>query len=307
MQGKDSKERDCLSFEGFCACVRIDISHRLKGAEVAVQEVIKNNGIRLHGLVIREHGSSLSPTIYLEQFYRQYQDGMEIGRIENIILDIYRRDKPPVCFDEGSFLDWNQSKKRVVFRLVNREMNMDLLGLVPHVPYLDLDVIFVYRLEGMADGSAGITIYNSHLDMWGVTVEDLYDVAKRNTSRLLAPVIQSMDDVLKGMCEGEEDAFDGMLAGIPPMYVLTNRYKYNGAVGMLYKEVLGGLADSIGCGLYILPSSIHELILVPMVDGGDEEELNEMVRSVNAQEVAPDEVLSDHVYRYIRETGEITM
>lgn len=306
MQG-DSKERDCMSFDGFCRCIKIDVSHRLKVAEVTVKEVIKNNDIRLHGLVIREKGNSLSPTIYLEQFYRQYQDGMEIGEIENIILDIYRRDKPPVCFNESSFQDWNKAKDRIVFKLVNRDMNRDLLGQVPHVPYLDLAATFVYRLEGVAERSAGIAIYNSHLDMWGVTAEDLYDAAKRNTLRLMPPVIQSMDHVLEELYEGEEVVFGSGNAGLPLMYVLTNRQKNNGAVGMLYKEVLDRFADRIGCNLYILPSSIHELILVPMEDRKDEEGLNEIVCTVNALHVAPNEVLSDHIYRYIWETGEITM
>ena len=308
MQGKDSKERDCLSFEGFCACVRIDISHRLEHAKVRIQEVIKNNGIRLHGVVIREQdGSDLVPIFYLEGFYEQYQDGnMGLEEIVDTIIMAYRTDKTPLMLDSAHFSDWGQVKERIVFRLINMDSNREYLEHAPHFQYLDLALAFTCYFGNAGDTNLSIAVNSYHMDMWGVTAEELCDVAEENTFRLLEPKIQHLGEYL-GI---QADASEGFYAGLPQdalsTGILTNGCKFNGAVGILDKRLLKGFSDRVGSDLYILPSSVHELILLPTTCGKTVEELNAMVSDLNAnlEEVT---VLSNHVYRYIRETGEVTM
>lgn len=304
MQGKDSKERDCLSFEGFCRCIRIDISHRLEHAEVTVQEVLKPNDVKLHGLTIRKKGgSNICPAIYLEAFYDEYLHGKSLDGIEQIILSVYQRDKAKATFDTESFKDWEWARERIVFRLVSMGRNRELLEEVPYVPYLDLAATFHCLVDVPGLGGASIAVHNSHMEMWGTTADGLYAAAVENTPRLLPPVIHSMAEVLEelmgGTC-GQDMPAD------KAMYVLSNRNRNNGAACLLYQGVLQGLADLVGADLYILPKNVHGVILMPAEGGTDPAGLDRIVREVNDREVHPQEILSDHVYRYIRETGEVT-
>lgn len=308
MQGKDSKERDCLSFEGFCACVRIDISHRLKDAEVEIKEVIKYNGIRLHGVAIWEQGeSNLTPIIYLDGLYEEYRDGgMGLDGIVDGIISAYRIQRMPLSLNSARFRDWDHVKERIVFRLANMESSREYLEHAPHFQYLDLALAFTCYFGNAGGFRLSIDVNSYHMAMWGVTAEELYDVAEENTSRLLEPKIQHLGEFL-GI---QADASEGVYAGLPQdalsIGILTNGCRFNGAVGILDKRLLKGFADRVGSDLYILPSSVHELILLPMTCGKTVEELNAMVCGLNAnlEEVT---VLSNHVYRYIRETGEVTM
>lgn len=309
MQGENFKERDSMSYEGFCTCVKIDIQHMLPGARVIVQKVVKNNGTSKQGLIIMENeGSNVTPTIYLESFYQSYLDGRRLEWIVQDILTVYQMHKPLCDFDPEDFRDWNWAKKRIVCRLVNGEMNRENLDRVPHVPYLDLAVTFACFVESELLGDdASIPIYNSHLEMWGVTVGELYAIAMKNTQRLLPPIIQEMQEAIVSLgVEMDSLSTEEKSAG-RHMYVLYNKKRHYGAVYMLYKDVLKGFADRMGSDLYILPSSVGELILIPTWECGNPAGLRGIVRIMNVEQLCPEEILSDNVYRFTRQTGEITI
>lgn len=302
MQERETKERDCLSFEGFCACVRIDMGHRLGNAEVAVREVMKVNDVKKAGLVIREEGKGdVLPTIYLEEFYEEYLHGRSLGQIEEEIITAYRMGCPVCPPDVSPFRDW--VKERIVFRLASMELNREYLKDIPHFPCLDLAVTFHCLLESEELGNASIAIHDSHLEMWGISREELYATAMENTPKLLPPVIQSLSEVIKEITGIQEGAGEMH----PPMYVLSNQKKIFGSACILYKGVLGEFADRLGTDLHILPSSCHEVLLIPAAGKMDTRELDEMVRAVNMTQLSPEEILSDHVYRFDRETGKVTM
>ena len=309
MQGEDFKERDNMSYEGFCTCVKIDIQHILTGAKVIVQKVVKNNGISKQGLIIMENeGSNVTPTIYLESFYHAYLEGRKLEWIVQDILIAYQMHKPLWNFDSEAFRDWNWVKERIVCRLINREMNRDYLDRVPHVPYLDLAVTFAWVADSELLGDdINIPIYNSHLEMWGVTVKELYAIAMKNTQRLLPPIIQEIREAILSMgVEMDSLSPEEQSAGFQ-MYILSNEKRHYGAVYMLYKDVLKDFADRMGSDLYILPSSVGELILIPTWKCGNPAGLRDIVCIVNMEHVEPDEILSDNVYRFTRQTGEITI
>jgi hypothetical protein len=130
-----------------------------------------------------------------------------------------------------------------------------------------------------------------------------------NTARILPAGITEMSQLL----ETYED-YGKVDMGITKeeiescqLYVLTNDCRINGAACMLYENMLKDFADRIGSNLYILPSSIHEVIILPKFAMFNKQELINMVRDVNSEGVAVDEVLSYTVYEYDRETGELSM
>jgi len=129
--------------------------------------------------------------------------------------------------------------------------------------------------------------------------------------------IKKMADIIKELFMQEQNINDDENLDIfnkmdsddisADMFVLTNISRINGAACMLYEDVLSNFANSIDSDLYILPSSIHEVIIVPQVNNLDKTELCQMVKEVNAEGVADDEILSDHVYVYNRTNHTITL
>ena len=265
---------------------------------VELKMVRKNNNVMLHGLMITTEGRNVTPTIYLEQFWNAYQEGMPYREVVRRVLEVYGKDKPMRSIDMEFFKDFDKVRDRVCYRLVGTVDNKDMLEDVPHVEFLDLAVCFFYAYKGDILGEGSILIHNSHMEMWKTCVTELMKVARENTPKLFPWQCNTMEEVLKEVLE--TDQIDEMLEDELPMKVLSNRQRMNGAACLIYPEVLERLAEEYKTDLYILPSSIHETIL--LADSGNERpgELKSMIVQVNRTQVAPEEVLTDSLYRYDR-------
>lgn len=275
--------------------------------KVTVQEIIKNNNTRLDGLTILSNQLNISPTIYLNYYYSQYQKGQPLCDIYQDILSTYEENKPQGCIDISFFTEYEKVKNRIVFKLVNYERNRELLKKVPHYRYLDLAIIFNCLLESNTTGNATILIHEQHLAFWHITKDDLYTLAMENTPKLLTYELKNMTEVLSGLFKAEfADAFEPTPNDFP-MYVLSNCSKLNGSGCILYKNLLQNFAKKIDSDLYILPSSIHEVLIIPAKKADSAEELSAMVKEVNATQLSNEEILSDHVYYYSKETAQLTM
>lgn len=277
--------------------------------KVRVQEVTKNNSLRLTGLTILSRGSNLAPTIYLDGFYQDYRNGKNMEDICQKIMYIYENSKVQESMDVAMVTDFAKVKDRICFKLVNAEKNTGLLKNAPHRKYQDLAVIFYILVSKDSDSTATITVKNPLLEMWGVDADVLYQVAKDNTQRIFRGSVSSMLEVLAGTISDNADTLDAELVdgffdmavyedSAFPMYVATNTQRLNGAGVILYDGLLEQFAKEIGGDFYILPSSVHEVLFIPAVSGMDAEELVQMVREVNVTQVMPEEVLSDSVYLY---------
>ncbi len=279
-----------------------------KSVKVTVQDIIKNNDTHLDGLTILSKQSNISPTIYLNSYYEQYLNGKELSAICTDILLSYKEHMPVSNIDISFFTDYEQVKDHIIFKLINYERNKELLQQVPHLRYLDLAIVFNCLLSSYTDGCATILIHHQHLSYWNISANELYEVAKKNTPSLLPKQLQSMTSVLNNMLDLSEleDIFEEEEIMIP-MYILTNHKKLHGSACILYENLLAEIAEKLGSDLYILPSSIHEVLLVPSTTANSYAELSSMVREVNTTHVCREEVLSDHVYYYSRDTKKITM
>ncbi|MBR5421630.1 MAG: hypothetical protein IK115_10810 [Lachnospiraceae bacterium] len=292
--------------------------------------VRKNNGILLTGVSCFAAGSNITPTVYLEEYLERYNEGETFGSVMRRIIQTLEQSSMQTGFDVDDFQLWENAKDRIAYKLINADKNRELLDEVPHIKLMDLALVFYYLLGEESFGHATILIYKSHMEHWGVSAEELYACAHSNTRRLLPEALQDMAELMreifledvkrklkeKGEEDGEELRCADMLADEMlkvamdgrediPMYVLSNRTRYFGAAALLYPGVLRDFAEQLGRDLYILPSSVHEVILLP--DDGLEEpgRLNEMVREVNATQVPAEEILSDRVYYYDRRKDEL--
>ena len=297
-----------MTYQEFKQTIINNISTRLgSDYRVSLQDIMKNNDTHLDGLTILSPGSNISPTIYLNYYYDQYLSGKSLSTILEDIMLSYHKNMPKQNIDISFFTDFTKVKERIIFKLVNYDRNKELLSKVPHVRYLDLAIIFNCFINCTEEGSATILIHHHHLSFWNISTEELYSLAMKNTPLLLQYHLQNMSDVILSLfCE---DQFQLSQESIPdfPMYVLSNITKMNGSGCILYEDLLSDIAKKIDCDFYILPSSVHEVLLIPAESASSHEELSSMVREINNTQLSREEVLSDRVYFYSRQSGKITL
>lgn len=285
-----------------------------EGYRVELTEVVKNNSC-LTGLYILKDGDNMAPTIHLDGFFEDYKKGTFIKQICSEVARIYEDNKVEKVFDVSGIMDYQQMKDRICYKLVNAKRNQKLLADAPHIVFHDLAIIFFILVSKDTAGTGTITVRNNIKDMWSVDADELYTIALRNTQRLFRGKVSTMASVISEiLSDNMNDEFSGQFFNIEantsdmmPMYVVTNADKINGAGVIFYENLLKEFAERIGYDFFILPSSIHETLFVPAFSRTDARELVAMVREVNATQVAADEILSDNVYIYNRETDRVEM
>jgi len=297
-----------MTYQEFKTNIIHTISTRLgSDYKVTLQDIIKNNDTHLDGLTILSAGSNISPTIYLNYYYDQYLAGKGLSTIYEDILLSYYKNIPKENIDISFFTDFTKVKNRIIFKLVNYDRNKELLSKVPHVRYLDLAVVFNCFIHSAEDGYATILIHHQHLSYWNISTEELYALAMKNTPHLLHYQLQNMTDVIIDLFCNDHIELSKDLLPVFPMYVLSNTTKLNGSGCILYEDLLSEIAQNLDSDFYILPSSIHEVLLIPVASASSREDLSSMVHEINATQLAREEVLSDRVYFYSRHSGKVTM
>ena len=293
---------------------------RYVDSDVRLQDITKNNDTKLKAVTITVPNSNISPTIYLNSMYEQYQRGKPMEEILNQIAAIQAEHDKDIAVDVSAITDYEKVQGKVAARLVNAENNQELLSQRPHILVGDdLAVTYCIMLGENDNGSMSVPITNQLMENYGVTVGELHEAATQNMDELTPASFKSMNEVMAEMmlpsiiaeCGGDREQAEQMLeAMMPPMedgkmYVLTNEQKTNGAAVILNDKVMDQISEKVGGEFYILPSSVHELLIVPRDAGMEVPELEKMVCEVNATQVSVEERLSDHVYAYDAQTHEI--
>ncbi len=299
--------------------------------EISLTHVSKNNGICLDGIIVTKKGQEISPAIYLNDQYYAYREGKKMKDIIKEIELTYYASRPEIKVDLEFFKSYREMKGRVLFKLIHYHKNKELLKEVPYMSFFDLAMVFYCDVSVQFGGNGTILIYNNHLKMWGIELEELYQDAMANMPREYPAEIQTMEEVMKelmvhnlqkklgadvevaelidGLFE-QETAIDKNLKQSDErykMYVLSNSERLYGAGAMLYPHMLQSFADRLHTNVYLLPSSIHEVILIPDDGCQSKEELLTMVSEINDTQVDPEEVLAYAVYYFERKNGEITL
>ena len=269
---------------------------------VGVYEALKNNSVTHKGLCIREEGSNISPTIYMDEFYTDYCDGRDIEDIVNDILRVYSENRLCPDFETDRFGDPEWVKERFFYKLINARQNIGLLQQVPSHPVMDLAMVYGVYMGEYRGAFSSVMIRNEHMNMWGMSEAEIRERAIENTPKLMPVEICTMGEMLSASSIELEIPEETI-----PMYVMTNRMRLNGASTMLYGDILPDFARNIGLDLYIIPSSVHELILLPDDGKGDPQMLKDMISEVNDTQVDREEILSYSLYRYSIDSGKIDM
>ncbi len=274
------------------------LQQRLEDVEVTPQAVRKNNGVVLQGLLFRRERQKSAPTIYLEPYYERIQRGEAFADAVEEVLSCYESCSRKGEFQADFFLKYEEVRKTLVYKLVNYQKNKKLLEEIPHLPYLDLAMVFYSMFDHPQVGPATVLIRNSHLELWKINQRILYAEARKNTPRLLPAELRSMSQAL-------EDVVPASHKLCTDLHVLTNKAHTNGAASLLYPGMLKSCGEMCKGDFFLLPSSIHEVILLPYERDIEPDSLRIMVKEINEAHVQPQEVLSDSVYFYSREKEKL--
>lgn len=288
-----------MDFNEFVDYIRDNIADYLLQYDIEkihVEQVVKNNNVKMTGMAILVKGERMAPNIYLESYYQTYSMTDDMDYVLGKIRDNY--NKARLELDENMRYEGNMFDVSNIFiKVVNYERNKEMLKDCPYIKVQDLAITFRGLLRMDNDGMASAIV--RYDDMEKINFDggkaELFEIAKENTERLLPPTIRRLTDMMSEMLDMDEAAIE--LPGDYEMYVITNEKGINGASAMFYDGILDKAKAMLG-DCYILPSSIHEVILLPKTEDIMLDELKEMVEDINKYVVEDMDYLSDSVYEY---------
>ena len=285
---------------------------KYKNGRVSINKVNKINGSK-DGLSIYQENDKGAPTIYADDMYEKFKHNDDLEAALKEFADIYVEaveKMPPIPVS----LLADGAKDKIYMVIINTESNKDILKDAPHREVNDTSVIYRIMVSDDEKGIGSALITNHIAEEMGMNEEQLFNLAAENTPKLFPPVVKPMSQVIFGMLtenggmpkDVAEQVVDGMKGENELMWIITNNKGVSGAVNMIFEKNLHELSKGMGDDLYILPSSIHEVIAVP-ASMGDPEELAEMVLQVNTDVVDVSERLSNQVYHYDRDARKLSM
>ncbi|HBA63418.1 MAG TPA: hypothetical protein DCZ20_06145 [Lachnospiraceae bacterium] len=280
------------------------------GLTIMVHRNVKNNGIERRGVTFLKEGMNIAPTIYLEEYFEQYEEGKDLNSICREILELYEEIRVKKSLHVEMLLSYDAVKSNLFCKLVNYDENRERMEAFPGVPYRifkDLAVTVYLMIEIRGIGTATMQVTGENLRQWQVTEELLFRDAWRNTKCLLPAKIQTLSSVIAEIVEGssgkESVKKENREAERDSIYVLTNQAGYLGAVCLLYDHLMEQVADFLKESYYIIPSSIHEVMIIPESSSPGAEVLDAMIQEINATQVAAEEILAGHCYYFDRRNG----
>lgn len=289
-----------MKYEEFINRVKAGVCSTL-GEEVHIElhRVRKNNGIELDGLAIHTEESCVAPTIYLNGFYEDYRRGKDIQEIVKAVCEIYSKSRVTEEVDLTEYTDYEYVKDYLACKLINREKNRELLKSVPYLAFLNLALVVYYRVDHPVMGSGTILVNDEHLKTWNISEEELFFEARRNMRSYMPERFENIGSILSrdpDIVLPEEDI---------PMYVLTNSDCCFGAAYMIFDSILTEIGEILHDDFWIIPSSVHECIIIPKQVFLLPEDIASMIYQVNCENVAEEEYLSDNLYVYQRDLHKL--
>ena len=301
-----------MVFQEFISTVarRMDERYKEMGQDYTVitkkrESVNQENSI---SIVVKKPGQLQQPGIVMNSFYADFNEGKKkMDEIIDQLIKSVEEENLGIQLN-GSFFTTDEILRNIRMELINADRNRELLSHVPHRMVADLAVIYKFIIQDTGEGIIGATLTNHTIAGMGIHEDELFRKAMNNRRENAPYVIKNLEDIIHGLNESlgmketpKEDGLDSFL----DCSVLTSQDGLFGASCILYPEAVKELAVSKGGNFLLLPSSIHEWLVIP--DIGISDELEDIVRFVNQNEVGEEEVLSDHVYYYDVQKQELSI
>lgn len=289
--------------EQFVEDVKAGLSDSGIEANVTVNTVNKLNE-SYEAMTITPEGTNIGVNLPIEKFFEAYDDGMNYNAVVDKAVDVTLKgfEQAPIV-DVAAFGDYEQMKDKLVMEVVSSEANKEMLETVPHKDIEDMAVVYRFVLESNDESRASVLVTNRMMENMGITAEQLHADAVENAPQLKPLEIKGMGEVvaeMMGMTK-EEASQMGIIPFDPSeekMFVASVPDKIHGAGVLAYQDFMDQASERVGGDFFILPSSIHELLIVPDDGHVKLEDLKGMVKEVNETQVDPKDRLTDSVYHY---------
>ena len=273
--------------------------------KIHIQNVLRNNSVVQTALIIKELGNSIAPTIYLDRFYEDYKSGMGLDKLADEIVETYEESRKNERINFDFVFDWEKVKDTVVYKIINTEKNQKLLEQVPHEKFHEFSKVYYISL---LEGHGSMLIYKGHCNTWGITEEELKYTAEKNTPKNLPPSLKLMSETMLEMIEKDkDDEIKEIMEEDFPLYVLSNENRQMGAAVACYQNCLKDVAEKLQSDFYMIPSSIHEMTILPVSLEGDVEYLKILLKTINEMVISREEMLGNNIYLYKREEDELSI
>lgn len=268
------------------------LSGRFAHAEIRIRE-IHGPGGAYRGLIVSTDRDEGIPIVNLEEYYSLYKDGTDWDSLMYSMADFIENFS--LVPDMRWLHHYDNVKDSLFLKLCDAKRSEPWLKDVPHRTVEGLAITCRVRLDVQCDGICSISVNNGMLEQYGISEEQLLEDAELSSQRMFPILIEPLENMVQRWLPD----FGGLIYS--PVMVLSNQSLMNGAAALFYPGSMDIAAALIKGGYYILPSSIHEVILVPDCLDMNCRDLEEMVRKINRTQVAPEELLTDQVYHYDRE------
>lgn len=303
--------------EGVAKQIKEYLPNCYQDADIQVVEKNGNNGVRQTGISICRYGEAMVPLMYMEPFYDEVRAGKGLDEImKKIARQIGKISQAMLHLEEINRDDFNTAKNYLSVSLINTDANSWVLSRVPHKNIENLSA--VCKIGMLRSGeSITIDVTNDMIKCWDISENELFDAALENMQKPGNLVLRSMSSIINELLDetpcGEADEIRNlldqpiMLTGTQKetMCVLTNKERIEGASCILCPNVMKKAGQIFPEGFYIIPSSIHETLLISKEGHWSPKELGALVREVNQTQVGKEDVLSDRIYEYDKEHGKI--
>lgn len=255
------------------------------------------------GILFMGKQGDISPAIFIDDLFADYsKKGKDVEGIVREVIERYEKSLKAVRDVHRLDFAWESCRKRVIYRLMSRHRNRKMLQTMPYIPFLDMAITFHVVVGINQKYMQTIKIDHELQKRWNVSVERLLKMAEHNTEQILPFEIYDMERLASK--QGYENLSYEEEFRNTNMIVMTNSIGIYGASAILYPGLLEALAQELECDIYVIPSSVHEMILIPAEDESVYGELSSMIHEINQRFVPADEVLSDQVYVFIREENK---
>lgn len=287
-----------MDFNEFQNQILQEAKDRMWGVQVEIRPVEKLQGESYTGLSIQPNDSPMAATLNLDTVYNQMVDqGKSFQEVADDLIthaaDIIV-DMPKI--DVNDITNYDQMKNTLVVQVIPTDRNAEMLADIPHKNIEDMSLVYRMQIDQNENGTSSVLITNAMLENYGVTVDQLHQDAMDAAVINNPATFRSMQEVLSDLMGMPADLMPPMDA--PQMYVASVENSLNGAGVIAYPDFMNQVAEQVGGDFFVLPSSVHEVLVVPDDGSIDRHDLENMVREVNASEVLPKDQLSDNVYHY---------
>lgn len=281
-------------------------------ADCHMKEILRNNGGYGTSMEFHVPGENVVCSIHMDPYYAEFKQGRPFGEImEKIAIQIQDTYEIEKLMKEIHIEDFQRIKAYLRISLVNTGRNRERLLCMPHMEMEDLSMVCRVDIPS-PEGHGRMEVTNDVLKVWGISKETLFDTALKNMQESKDYIMQAGSSKIYELF-ADATAPENLLnapadVALDPgelFYVLTNKENNRGASAMLCPWVMKKVSDLFPEGFYIIPSSIHESLIVQENGGKSVKELREILRNVNRTAVENEEVLSDNIYQYDRETERI--